>query len=134
MINMRRFVVASSGSKSCGVVSRSASCTGELMARPTPRLRERYRSSVVLAFVCQPAILPLDTSRGVEGLALRNPGNHRQSHRREGANSRRCVAGFALFATRDTAKTRAKEPNGCQSSAVQGVQGPVSAGGAVRLR
>ena len=54
---------------------------------------------------------------------------------REGANSREMCGGPSCSSPhRDTAKTRAKEPHGCQSSGVQGVQGRVPAGGAVRVR
>src|SRR5277367_1046798 len=75
------------------------------------------------------------TSRGVEGLALRNPGNHRQVTGGKVPIPGDVWPGLALFATRDKAKAIAKEaPNGCKSSSVQGVQGGVSAGGAVRLR
>ncbi len=50
------------------------------------------------------------TSRGVEGLALRNPGNHRQVTGGKVPIPGDVWPGFALFATRDKAKVIAKEP------------------------
>src|SRR5471032_2769546 len=75
------------------------------------------------------------TSRGVEGLALRNPGNHRQV-----TDGKVPIPGDVWRASRSSPHvTQAKvysegAPNGCQSSSVQRVQGGVPAGGPVRLR
>src|SRR5580704_7626800 len=82
------------------------SCTGVLTDLRTPRASKRYqgrRANAVpprIRYTAQQQY----TSRGVEGLARRSPGNHRVPTRKVPIPDR-CVAGFTSYATREKAKT-----------------------------
>src|SRR5438067_1652027 len=105
MISMRRLAGGEIGSMSAGAStgrrprSRS-SCLSYARVEVCTSFAYTARAPPLPAawLVCLPDRLlhsrpaKLDTSRGVEGLALRSPGNHRMS-RREGANSRQMCGG-----------------------------------------